>query len=170
MSVPLAASAPLTYFQAVILGLLQGVTELFPISSDWIQIIRAFVRTLSTRRIATLTERLAWLIITASIPTGILGLAFEHQLRTLTAKPLLASILLIVNGVILLGAERARRQATVRELAIREGAKRDGGRELRTLDFREAALIGVAQSASLAAGISRDGIVMGAGLARAWGA
>src|ERR1700757_4248341 len=27
------AAAPLTYFQAVVLGLLQGVTELFPISS-----------------------------------------------------------------------------------------------------------------------------------------
>jgi undecaprenyl-diphosphatase len=27
------AAAPLSYFQAVVLGLLQGVTELFPISS-----------------------------------------------------------------------------------------------------------------------------------------
>ena len=214
ISVPLAGAPPLTYFQAVLLGLLQGVTELFPISSlghtvlfptlfgwtrlvkaqsqsesfwlafvvmlhvgsalgllayywrEWIEIIRAFVRTLVTRRITTPTERLAWLIVTASIPTGILGLVFEHQLRTLTAKPLLASILLIVNGLILLGAERARRRTAVRELAVREGAKRDGGRELRTLDFREAALIGVAQSSSLAAGISRDGVVMAVGLAR----
>jgi undecaprenyl-diphosphatase len=214
MSLPLAATAPLSYFQAVVLGLLQGVTELFPISSlghtvlfptlfgwtrlvkaqsqsesfwlalvvmlhvgsalgllvyywrDWIEIIRAFLHTLTARRIETATERLAWLIITASIPTGILGLIFEHQLRTLTAKPLLASILLIVNGVILLAAERARRQAAVRELAIREGAKLDGGRELDTLEFREAAIIGVAQSSALAAGISRDGVCMAAGLAR----
>ena len=29
----LAASAPLTYLQAIVLGALQGVTELFPVSS-----------------------------------------------------------------------------------------------------------------------------------------
>ncbi len=206
--------APLSYFQAVVLGLLQGVTELFPISSlghtvlfpklfgwdalvraqsqsesfwlafvvmlhvgsalgllayywrDWVAIVRAFARTVVTRRIVTPNERLAWLIITASIPTGILGLVFEHQLRTLTAKPFLASLLLMVNGVVLFGAERVRRRAAVRELAIREGAKVEGGRELGTLEFREAALIGVAQSTSLAAGISRDGVCMAAGLTR----
>jgi undecaprenyl-diphosphatase len=204
----------LSYFQAVVLGLLQGVTELFPVSSlghtvlfpklfgwealvraqsqsesfwlafvvmlhvgsalgllayywrDWVEIVRAFSRTLVTRRIVTSNERLAWLIITASIPTGILGLIFEHQVRTLTAKPLLASVFLMVNGVVLFGAERVRRRAAVRELAIREGAKVEGGRELRTLEFREAALIGVAQSSSLAAGISRDGVCMAAGLTR----
>ena len=31
--ISMATSAPLTYFQAVVLGVLQGVTELFPISS-----------------------------------------------------------------------------------------------------------------------------------------
>ena len=210
----LGAAAPLSYFQAVVLGLLQGVTELFPVSSlghtvlfpklfgwgalvraqsqsesfwlafvvmlhvgsalgllayywhDWVEIVRAFLRTLVTRRIVTPTERLAWLIITASIPTRILGLVSEHQVRTLTAKPLLASVFLMVNGVVLFGAERVRRRAAVRELAIREGAKVEGGRELRTMEFREAALIGVAQSSSLAAGISRDGVCMAAGLTR----
>src|ERR1700756_1708904 len=124
--VPVLASA-LSYFQAAVLGVLQGITELFPISSlghtvlfptlfgwhdlvkaqsqsesfwlafvvmlhvgsalgllayfwrDWINIIRAFFRTLVKRRIQTPTERLAWLIITASIPTGILGIALEHK-------------------------------------------------------------------------------------------
>lgn len=205
---------PISYFQAVVLGVLQGVTELFPISSlghtvlfptlfgwnqlvkaqsqpesfwlafvvmlhvgsalgllayywrDWIAIIRAFLRTLATRRIQTPTERLAWLIIAASIPAGIIGLALEHQLRTLTAKPEVAAIFLMVNGLILVGAERFRKRAEVRELAIREGAKQDGARELDTLEYREALLVGVAQSTALLAGISRDGVTMGAGLAR----
>ncbi|HEY1451596.1 MAG TPA: undecaprenyl-diphosphate phosphatase [Solirubrobacteraceae bacterium] len=204
----------ISYFQAIVLGLLQGVTELFPVSSlghtvifptlfgwtsvaraqsqpesfwlafvvmlhvgsalgllafywrDWLQIIAAFLRTLRTRRVETPTQRLAWLIVTASIPTGILGLAFEHPLRTLTAKPLLASIFLIVNGFVLLGAERARRRAAVRELALRRGATVDGARALGSLEYREAALIGVAQSSALVAGISRDGVCMGTGLAR----
>jgi undecaprenyl-diphosphatase len=210
----LASSSPLSYFQAIILGLLQGVTELFPISSlghtvlfptlfgwhnlvkaqsasesfwlafvvllhvgsalgllvyywrDWVEIIGAFFHTLATRRISTPPERLAWLIIVASIPAAVFGLAFEHQLRTITAKPEVASIFLVVNGFLLLGAELARRRAAVRELAIREGAKPDGGRELDTLDFREAGIIGVAQSSALIAGISRDGVCMGSGLAR----
>jgi undecaprenyl-diphosphatase len=212
LHLPLASA--ISYFQAVILGLLQGVTELFPVSSlghtvlfptlfgwnnvvkmqsqaespwlafvvmlhvgsalgllwffrrEWVVIIRAFFRTLSKRRIETPTERLAWLIIVASVPAGILGVALEHTFRTLTAKPLAAAIGLIVNGLILFAAERYRRGAEVRSLAVREGAKADGGRELGTLEYREALLIGLAQSTGLVAGISREGVTMGAGLAR----
>jgi undecaprenyl-diphosphatase len=203
-----------SYFQAIVLGLLQGVTELFPISSlghtvlfptlfgwnalvdaqsksesfwlafvvtlhlgsalgllayywrEWVKIISGFFRTLSKRRIDDADERLAWLIIMASIPAGVIGLALEHQLRTLTAKPEIAAIFLVVNGCILFAAERFRRRAEVRELAIREGAKPDGARELATLEMREALVVGVAQSTALVAGISRDGITMGTGLAR----
>ena len=207
-------ASAITYFQAIVLGILQGVTELFPISSlghtvlfptlfgwngvvriqsesespwlafvvmlhvgsalgllyyyrrDWIEIVSAFLRTLSTRRIQTSNERLAWLIIVASIPAGILGLAFEHPLRTLTAKPEVAAIFLMANGLVLLAAERFRRRAEVRELAVREGAKADGGRVLDTLEYREALAVGVAQSTALVAGISREGVTMGTGLAR----
>jgi undecaprenyl-diphosphatase len=212
LAIPLASA--LTYFQAVVLGFLQGVTELFPVSSlghtvlfptlfgwnelvkaqsqsesfwlafvvmlhvgsalgllfyyrrDWVQIVRAFFRTLGSRRIETANERLAWLIIVASIPAGVLALALENQLRTITAKPELAAIFLMVNGCLLLGFERFRRRAEVRELAIREGAKPDGARKLDTLEYREALVIGAAQSTALVAGISRDGVTMGAGLVR----
>jgi undecaprenyl-diphosphatase len=211
-AIPLASA--ISYFQAIVLGVLQGVTELFPISSlghtvlfptlfgwnelvkaqsesesfwlafvvmlhvgsalgllfyyrrEWVEIIGAFLRTLSTRRVATSTERLAWLLIMASIPAGILGLVFEHQLRTITAKPEVAAIFLTINGGVLFAAEWFRRRAEVRELAIREGAKPDGGRKLDTLEYREALVIGAAQSTALVAGISRDGVTMGAGLAR----
>jgi undecaprenyl-diphosphatase len=212
LSVPIASA--ISYFQAVVLGLLQGVTELFPISSlghtvlfptlfgwnslvdaqsrsesfwlafvvllhvgsalgllayywrDWVQIVRAFFVTLAKRRVETPTERLAWLIIVASIPAGVFGLIFEHQLRTLTAKPEIAAIFLTVNGCLLLASERFRKRAEVRELALREGAKPDGARALSTLEYREALLVGVAQSTALVAGISRDGVTMGTGLAR----
>jgi undecaprenyl-diphosphatase len=214
MSLVTMLASALSYFQAVVLGLLQGVTELFPISSlghtvlfptlfgwnelvksqsqsesfwlafvvtlhvgsaiglliyfwrDWVTIVRAFFRSLARRRVQTSTERLAWLIVLASIPAGVFGLALEHPLRTLTAKPEIAAIFLIVNGFLLLAAERFRRRATVRELAIREGAKPDGARELATFEYREALVVGVVQSSALVAGISRDGVTMGAGLAR----
>jgi len=77
-----------------------------------------------------------------------------------------AAVFLMINGAVLFAAEAFRRRAEVRELAQREGAKPDGGRQLTTLEYREAAVVGVAQSTALIAGISREGVTMGAGLAR----
>lgn len=216
----LASHSLITTFQAIVLGVLQGVSELFPISSlghtvlfphlfgwtnivrwqsqpespwlafivmlhvgsaiglliyfwrDWVKIVRAFFvslrRMIKLRRwaVETPTERLAWLIIVASIPVGILGIALEHTARVATAKPLVAAIFLVINGFILLGAERLRRRSEVRALARREGMKADGGRKLESLEYREAALIGVGESSALIAGISRDGVVMATGLLR----
>src|SRR6266487_2049394 len=214
----------ITYFQAVVMGLVQGVTELFPISSlgqavilptlfswddlvraqarsesfflaflvglhvatatalliyfwaDWRGIIRGFFRTLDAgarQRRAPWTingsadERMAWLLVTATIPAGITGVAFEHVFRVTFSKPLFASVFLIVNGLLLLTGERLRRGAEVRALATAHGTYE--GREdrrLETLEFREAAIIGVAQIFALIAGISRSGITMVAGLVR----
>lgn len=204
----------ITTFQAVVLGVLQGVSELFPISSlghtvlfphlfgwtnivkwqsqtespwlafivalhvgsaigllvyfwrDWVVLVRAFFATLGKRSIDTPTERFAWLIVAATIPTGILGLIFEHAARVGTATPEIAAIFLAVNGVVLLAAERLRRRAEVRVVAQQHGLNAGGSRRLDTLAYREAGLIGVAQSTALVAGISRDGVVMAAGLAR----
>jgi len=207
----------LSYFQAVVIGLLQGVTELFPISSlghsvvipkllgwdslakaqsrsesfylaflvalhvgtaialfiyfrkEWYRIIGGFFRSLANRRIETPDERLAWLLIVATIPAGITGLLLEHELRTVFAKPLAAAIFLMVNGLILLAGERYRRRAEVRGLVAAHAttqSETEVGRRLDTLDFKEAVAVGVAQIAALFAGISRSGITMIAGLAR----
>jgi undecaprenyl-diphosphatase len=133
---------------------------------DWIALIKGFFATIPKRRIDTPTERLAWLIVVATIPVGILGLLLEKVIRQALAKPLSAAIFLMVNGCILLFAERYRRRAEVRELARREGLNPEGYRALDTMDFREAAIIGTAQTSALIAGISRDGVVMTAGLMR----
>jgi undecaprenyl-diphosphatase len=133
---------------------------------DWVRIVKAFFTTLRTRRVETSAERLAWLIITASIPTGILGILLEHKVRTLLAKPMSAAIFLMINGAILLAGERVRRRSAVRELAAREATTPEGSRRLDTLEYREAGIIGIFQTTALIAGISRDGITMVAGLVR----
>jgi len=207
----------MSYLQAIVIGLLQGVTELFPISSlghsvlvpawlgwdrlvtaqsadesfylafvvalhvatalallfyfreDWIRIIRGFFHTLRSRHIETPDERMAWLLVVASIPAGLVGLAFEHALRTLFAKPLAAAIFLTLNGAILLIGERVRRRSAVRKLVAEhptESAGGEVGRQLDTLEFKEAGAVGVAQIAALFAGVSRSGITMVAGLVR----
>jgi undecaprenyl-diphosphatase len=95
-----------------------------------------------------------------------LGLVLEHAVRVALAKPLAAAIFLMVNGCILLAAEKFRRRAAVRELAVKEGLNPEGYRSLNTMKYREAAVIGTAQSTALIAGISRDGVVMTSGLMR----
>ena len=87
---------------------------------DWVLIIRAWLRTLARRRVETPTEKLSWLIILSSIPAGLLGLAFEHELRVLLAKPELAAIFLMVNGLVLFGGEFARRRVLARGSASGE--------------------------------------------------
>jgi len=207
-------ASAISTFQAIVLGVLQGVTELFPISSlghtvlfptlfgwhnivawqsepespwlafvvmlhvgsavglliyfwrDWVAIVRAFFATLRKRRIETPTERLAWLIVIATIPVGILGLLLEHPIRVALAKPIYASVFLVVNGVILIWAERFRRRSDVRALAVREGLNAEGARDLDTMTYREAGVLGLVQSTALIAGISRDGVVMTGGLVR----
>ena len=210
----------MTFFQAVVLGVLQGVTELFPVSSlghsvilpaffgwtdvvaaqgasesyflaflvglhvatalalawyfrdDWRRIIAALFDSVRRRAIETPDARLGWLLIVATIPAGLLGLVFEHQLRVIFAKPLLAGVLLFINGLILLAGERLRRRSSrppIRPLRLGppvRDASRDGRRELETLEFREAGAIGVGQVFALLAGISRSGITMVAGLVR----
>jgi undecaprenyl-diphosphatase len=160
---------------------------------DWVEIIGAFLTTLRTRTVETSTQRLAWLIVLATIPVGVTGLALEHTFRTLFAKPLAAALFLTLNGLILLAGERLRRRAETRTAMqvisataspAREpahgavddagetsgtagrGAAVAGHRPLATLAYREAVVIGAFQTLALLAGISRSGITMVAGLAR----
>jgi undecaprenyl-diphosphatase len=200
----------ITYFQAIVMGLIQGLTELFPISSlghsvlvpyvfgwhnivnsetasesfflaflvalhvataialiiyyrkIWVKLIAAFFSSVSKRSITTSHERLIWLLIIGTIPAGLTGLIFEHVIRTQFAKPLSATVFLIVNGFILLAGDRlARRRARER---------RDFDLETTTthtaeaLSLKRASLIGTAQVFALFAGISRSGITMVSGL------
>jgi undecaprenyl-diphosphatase len=164
----------LTYAEAGVIGLLQGITELFPISSlghavlipalvggqwaqdldvskaespylayivglhvataaamilyfwrDWLRIIKAFFASIGhviapapgTRRFEpqNIDQTLAWMIILATIPVGLAGLALEHPFRVYFSKPILTSCFLFVNGLILLAGERARRRGADRE-------------------------------------------------------
>jgi len=97
--------------------------------ADWFRIIRGFFRSLPAsgrlslqhRRlrlaVADKDQRLAWMIIFATIPVGLTGIALEHTFRVVFAKPAVAAVLLFINGLILLGAEALRRSAVRRKRA-----------------------------------------------------
>jgi undecaprenyl-diphosphatase len=215
----------LSYLQATTIGLLQGVTELFPISSlghsvlvpaliggswstlvtqssagdsgaspylafivalhvataialliffrrDWVRIVSALLRSIGpsvrTRRIQARDsdERLAWLLVIATVPVGITGLALEHTFRTLFAKPLAAAIFLTINGVILFTGEYLRRRAPQPAAVPVAQTTIADTRRLATLSYREGFVIGFFQTFALLAGISRSGVSMVGGLAR----
>jgi undecaprenyl-diphosphatase len=237
----------MSYLQAFVIAVVQGVTELFPISSlghsvlvpawiggswhtlvtqsseasseksfylayivalhcatalalvwyfraDWVRIIRGFVhsvtRSLRDRRfsIEGRDERLAWMIVLATIPVGLTGLALEHTFRTIFAKPTAAAVFLFINGLVLLGGERLRRRqpATVASSATpalaeaagsvtsqrrgrpraEMGATQAADARIAKLSFRDALYIGILQIAALFAGISRSGTTIVGGLWR----
>jgi undecaprenyl-diphosphatase len=164
----------LTYGEAGIVGLIQGVTELFPLSSlghsvlipalvggqwaadlnvsapkspylafivglhvataiamiiyfwrDWVRIIAAFFASVGhvarpapgTRRWEpqNTDQKLAWMLILATIPVGIAGALLQHLFTHVFSKPVLVAGFLFVNGLILLGGERLRRRGAEAE-------------------------------------------------------
>jgi len=147
----------LTFAEAIIVGLIQGTTELFPVSSlghnvlipalvggswqkdlnvsaqespylayvvglhvataigitcyfwrDWVRIIGGFLSSIRHMQAKTPDQKLAWMIILATIPVGLVGLKFEHKFRVIFAVPSRAAIFLVLNGIILYAGERFR--------------------------------------------------------------
>jgi undecaprenyl-diphosphatase len=194
---------PISYFQAAVLGLLQGFSELFPISSlghsvilpsllgwdihqndqyfltflvathlataivllfffwrDWVRIVKGVGRSLRDRGIAPDDKdaKLGWLLIVGTIPAGILGLALEHRLRSIFASPQSAAIFLMLNGVLLYGAERLRRRAPEPEHGDPDE------RIAKEMSWVNATGVGAVQAIALIPGFSRSGAAMGGGL------
>jgi len=79
---------------------------------DWLRIVAGFVSSLRYRRIQTPDERLAWLIVVATIPVGLAGVALEHLFRTTLGKPIPAAAFLLLNGIALYAGEVLRRRVS----------------------------------------------------------
>lgn len=188
----------LTLYQAIIFGILQGVTELFPISSlghsvvlprllgwhihqnapffltflvathfatalvlflyffkDWKRIIAGIFRSLKQREIkqSDADAKLGWLLVVATIPAGILGLLFQDALQNLFANPQLVAGVLILNGIMLFGAEllskRNKEQKTTKT-----------NERLAKLSWSQAVKIGILQCVALIPGFSRTGATL----------
>ncbi len=203
--------APIHIWQAIITGLLQGVTELFPVSSlghavlfpawlggswssfttskdspylsftvalhlasaigliwifrkRWVAIISGGLRSLSGHK--SIEGKLFWLLVISAIPAGILGLALEHTLRVLFAKPLAAAIFLFSNAFILIAAEKLTEKNRVQdELSDSTSPELQSNLIIaKKITPKSALWVGVAQTLALFAGISRFGITMSAGL------
>lgn len=170
----LNVSAPESPYLAFIVGLHVATAAALLVFfwRDWVRILAGFATSLRYRRIASPPERLAWLIVLATIPVGVSGLALEHLFRTTLGRPVPAAAFLIVNGVLLYAGERLRRKAPTlvpSAPTFSTGPTNAGtvvDEQLAQLSMREGLLIGCAQVLALLPGISRSGVTMVAGLWR----
>jgi undecaprenyl-diphosphatase len=182
----------MTVLQAIILGIVQGLTEFLPISSsghlilvpwlfNWhflledpglnktfdvalhlgtfvavvvyfwreiVKLIAAWLRSIAGRSLADPEARLAWLLIVSTIPAALVGVALESFITDTLGKPWMIGVALIVfAGFMYLVDHIARLD-----------------RDLTSLGWVGAVLIGVAQALALLPGVSRSGVTMMAGL------
>jgi undecaprenyl-diphosphatase len=177
-------------WQALVLGIVQGATELLPVSSsghlilvpwlgDWTfleehddfnqtfdvalhlgtmlavvgffardlwAMVLAFLRTLRTRRLETPDERLAWIVLIATIPAGIVGLALEDTITEHLGEPWQIAIFLAVFALVLWLVDRRPATKDAYELSLKQGLA-----------------VGIAQALALMPGVSRSGITITAG-------
>lgn len=175
-------------FQALLLGLLQGATEFLPVSSsghlvlvpwllrwnppglafdavvhwgtalavivyfwrDWVTVIRAAFRSLQRRSLAGPEARLAWLILVGTLPAVFAGWLLGDFFEGMFGRPVAAAAFLLVTAALLTASERWGRRE----------------RDLDTLTWRDALLVGLAQAVAILPGVSRSGATIAAGLAR----
>jgi undecaprenyl-diphosphatase len=177
-------------WQAFVLGIVQGATELLPVSSsghlilvpwvgewsflqendafnqtfdvalhlgtmlavgayffgDLVDLARAWLRTLSTRRIEHDDERVAWVVFVATIPAALLGFLLADPIAEHLGEPWQIAVLLTVFAIVLWIADRRPQTRRAADLSLKQGLA-----------------IGFAQSLALMPGVSRSGITISAG-------
>jgi undecaprenyl-diphosphatase len=177
-------------WQALVLGLVQGFTELLPISSsghlilvpwlgDWTYLkeheafnktfdvalhlgtlvavvayfwhdllgyLVAWFRSVGHRAIRTEDEKIAWIIVVASIPAAVVGAALESFIEDRLGEPWQIAIFLAGFALLLYWADRRPERKDLAEVSLRQGL-----------------LVGFAQTLALAPGVSRSGITITAG-------
>ena len=177
----------MSYFEAVILGLVQGLAEFLPISSSghlallqqafgvsedkvllfavllhvgtlisvfivywkdiWALIVELCltIKDLCTGKGLRLAERpvrkLGVMIIVATIPTAVIGLAFSDFFDSLYTSVIPIGVGLIITGFLLVLAEKMG----------------EGNRGIQQMNFRNAIFIGLVQGVAICPGISRSG-------------
>lgn len=185
----------MTTFQAIILGLIQGLAEFLPISSSghlalaqhffginsdsvlifavllhvgtlisvfivyWKDILGliyeffgTFADLVKTKRFdvnKNATRRMCWLIITATVPTAVIGFLFDEKFEKLYSNVLAIGICLVITGCILFAAEKW-------------GKNLHG---IKNTKFKHAITVGILQGCAIAPGISRSGSTIVGGLA-----
>ena len=172
--------------EAITLGIVQGLTELLPVSSsahlyllsefffdwkisdsfdialhfgtllaicifffkDWVNLIKGGFNKVFKKEDST-EGRIFWYIVVATIPTGIIGIIFEHYLESYLTQPLIVATALIVMGILLYVVDKKSKSEVSYE----------------NMTFKQAFLIGISQVLAFIPGVSRSGATITVGRA-----
>src|SRR5512145_716295 len=167
------------YTQAVVLGIVQGLTEFLPVSSSghlilvprvlgWPDqglavdaavhlgtlgaLLAYFRRELLALLSGTLSRRLAFALVLATVPAGLAGLAFDRLIETHLRSPLVVAATTAFWALVMEFADR------------RAAAPPAAGEPLERVGVGTAFAVGCAQTLALIPGTSRSGITITAGL------
>ena len=165
----------MTITQSILSGVVQGITEFFPISSSGHLVILQGLFGLKEPQLAfdiflhlgttvsiliffykdiiglLKNRRLAVLLITGSIPTFIIGMSFKDIFERFFAMPKVVGYMLVVTGVWLI-------VSTVYSSRFnKSGTKKE-------LGFLNSIIVGIAQGISIMPGISRSGATIATGM------
>lgn len=169
----------MTFIQAIILGVVEGITEFLPISStghlilagrllnmpatDFLKSFEIIIQLGAILAVVVLYwKRLiadweTWKrIIIAFIPTGILGLFFYKAIKNyLLGNSMVVLWSLVLGGVFLV----------VFELWHKKSAERQKEADVDDISYKKSAVIGLAQSMAMVPGVSRSAATIIGGLA-----
>lgn len=176
-------------FQALILGIVQGLTEYIPVSSSghlvlvpWLlgwpdapftfevlvqwgtlvgvfiyfwrdigEIVQGVIQGLiKGQPIGTFEAKLGWLVVIATLPAVLFGLLFKDFFESFFSAPIYVGVLIGIASIILVIAER---------LGSRQ-------RELDSIGWLDAIVIGLWQVITLVPGVSRSGATITGGMVR----
>jgi len=166
----------LNTFQAIFLGLIQGLTEFIPVSSSGhLVIIQHFLEIEENQLLFNVVLHIGTLlpifiifwrdikemilfkkkkrkeifyILIAIIPTGIIGILFEDFFENLFSNSFLTALMLIITGTILYFTEKIN----------------SGDKEIKQLKLWQPLLVGIAQGGAIIPGISRSGTTIAASI------
>ena len=136
----------LSFDAAVHTGTVLAVVSFF--WRDLLGMLRAFLRSLRGPDLLDTQQRMAYLILVATVPAGLIGFFFEDFFATVVRSPWIVVVNLVLVGALFMVGEAV-------------GLKR---RRASKLSMGEAVGIGLAQAAALVPGISRSGATITLGL------
>ena len=134
---------------ALHMGTLLGALIYF--RNDVARYLRAWFRSIVTRRMTTPDERIAWALVIGTIPGAIVGALFEDLIQGELGAPWLIAVMLVSFGIPLVVVDRLARS----------------DRAFDSIGPKDGLLLGTAQALALQPGVSRSGVTMTA--ARAMG-
>jgi undecaprenyl-diphosphatase len=136
----------LAFDVALHLGTLVAILAYF--WRDWVDMASSLLKLARERKVTSQSQKLAGLLLIASVPGAIFGFALGDLAERTFRNPLLIAVTLVVAGVLLYIADH-------RDM---------GSRKLADLNVKDAILVGLAQAVAIIPGVSRSGATITMGL------